>query len=830
MHENNIQLLREEALRLIALEQKTLSDMRDAPGLLTQERQGQVQTLDQQSAQAHIEMLTGETLKLQKLDMVLAVVGTMKAGKSTTINAIVGTEVLPNRNAPMTAIPTLIRHTPGQIAPKLTLQHIAPLEKLRAEIGERLALPQHAEAIQRVGQSADDLHDLIADIRYKTALVANQTGAESIFKFLKGVNDLVRLAPLVGLEFPFREFASVDKLPVICVEFAHLDAVANNAGTLTLLDTPGPNEAGQSRLRPMLKEQLGKASAVLAVLDYTQLKSEADAQVRQDLAEIASVAKGRLYALVNKFDQKDRNGMNEDEVRNFVHGLMHGEQGTLIDKEHIFPVSSKFAYLANRARHAIDLDGELPDPTNNPWVADFGEEAFGRRWESKIQDIQEAKKTANVLWEDSYFHAPLQGVIRVAHAHAAILAMDSAAAKLVNVATAIHNLCATREQALLKDTSELQALVKSLQGDIQKINQCERSAAENQTLQLQRFTSELNGHFAELKAAVSTKLSEYFREGKLIEKTIIDEIKKEVTRPNQGNDSLHSKSISMIKNIFGELINSHSTGRTHGEEQHFDPHSPEINFYQNKEAARTLTSRIETAVARIYQATNATVEKSLDELLHRFEDGFRKEVISAANDVLSALQRKMAKEGFSALTINLPKQEKLQLQMSGAQMLSNVIEEQKRSETRMREQNGFGSSAKRWFGGLFNTDWGYDYYTIQITDHKVNINKIREQVMASVDTSFTGLDKALSKQVQQPLQRAVDEFFTVFRTTVESIRGDLLQSLEDKALRKDTQQAILASLSRLRKSIPAQLTDAQALEDDVKRQLPASTSSAALAA
>lgn len=59
-------------------------------------------------------MLNNELRKISRLEMVLAIVGTMKAGKSTTINAIVGTEVLPNRNRPMTALPTLIRHTPGQ--------------------------------------------------------------------------------------------------------------------------------------------------------------------------------------------------------------------------------------------------------------------------------------------------------------------------------------------------------------------------------------------------------------------------------------------------------------------------------------------------------------------------------------------------------------------------------------------------------------------------------------------------------------------------------------------------------------------------------------------
>ena len=43
-------------------------------------------------------MLNNELRKISRLEMVLAIVGTMKAGKSTTINAIVGTEVLQSPN------------------------------------------------------------------------------------------------------------------------------------------------------------------------------------------------------------------------------------------------------------------------------------------------------------------------------------------------------------------------------------------------------------------------------------------------------------------------------------------------------------------------------------------------------------------------------------------------------------------------------------------------------------------------------------------------------------------------------------------------------------
>jgi replication fork clamp-binding protein CrfC len=44
---------------------------------------------DKQKALKRIEELEGEQIKTARREMVLAVVGTMKAGKSTTINAIV---------------------------------------------------------------------------------------------------------------------------------------------------------------------------------------------------------------------------------------------------------------------------------------------------------------------------------------------------------------------------------------------------------------------------------------------------------------------------------------------------------------------------------------------------------------------------------------------------------------------------------------------------------------------------------------------------------------------------------------------------------------------
>lgn len=135
----------------------------------------------------------------------------------------------------------------------------------------------------------------------------NYAGEAEISTCLASLNDLVRLATVLNVEFPFEAYEEVHELPVIEVVFSHLTGMDDSHGTLTLLDTPGPNEAGQPQLQAMMRDQLQKASAILAVLDYTQVNSEADQQVRAELNDIANVAAGRLFVLVNKFDQQDPN-------------------------------------------------------------------------------------------------------------------------------------------------------------------------------------------------------------------------------------------------------------------------------------------------------------------------------------------------------------------------------------------------------------------------------------------------------------------------------------------------------------------------------------------
>lgn len=121
-----------------------------------------------------------------------------------------------------------------------------------------------------------------------------------------------------------------------------------------ILDTPGFNEAGQQEhLLPMMREQLEKASAVLAVLDYTQLKSESEKDLRDELEQIAKHARDRMFALVNKFDNHDSNSDNAEQTREYIAKQLLPQ----LNPENIFPVSSRNAYLAQRAQLALTEGG-----------------------------------------------------------------------------------------------------------------------------------------------------------------------------------------------------------------------------------------------------------------------------------------------------------------------------------------------------------------------------------------------------------------------------------------------------------------------------------------
>lgn len=794
MHEKNIALLCDEADRLLQLNINLLRQMVEEPDVLSDSKNENRLLFDKQKALKRIEELEGEQIKTARREMVLAVVGTMKAGKSTTINAIVGQEILPNRNRPMTSVPTLIRHVPGKTEPVLHLEHIQPVRNLLITLQEKLATPAGQQVAQTLQQTGDtrELLDILTDDGW---LKNEYHGEEEIFTGLASLNDLVRLAAAMGTEFPFDEYAEVQKLPVIDVEFSYLVGMDACQGTLTLLDTPGPNEAGQPQMEVMMRDQLQKASAVLAVMDYTQMNSKADEDVRKELNAIADVSAGRLFVLVNKFDEKDRNGDGADAVRQKVPAMLNSD---VLPASRVYPGSSRQAYLANRALHELRKNGTLP--VDEAWVDDFVREAFGRMKKDYVcKDSELATEGATDLWECSLIDQLITEVILSSHSRAAALAVDSAAAKLMQNAENISEYLSLRHQGLMQSIQSLQAHITSLLEDIREIAGCQ----EQVTADVRMAMEEIDARTRELLTGVCTSLEEelndYFRSGKRKEQQMLEE--ENSAQPRERN------AFAFFHDIFG-------TGNQHDRMRDFDPDSPEIKFSDRREALELMT-QIESTVTSLHREAEAQFRPELEKIVSGIETGFRGTALYATENIAGRINTRLEDEGFT-VKISFPAVSQLQTRLAVKTNLSALMEERTETVTRRRRQSGLWGKICGAFG---TSDWGWETYKEDVSRSVININTVRKEVMSLTRAYFGELQASIEQDINQPVRQEIDAFFCAFREKVEQLRNTLIQSAEDHKRDQQAQERLTRRLQALNERVPELITDSKALREELETML-----------
>ncbi|HGF4469818.1 TPA: dynamin family protein [Escherichia coli] len=794
MHEKNIALLCDEADRLLQLNINLLRQMVEEPDVLSDSKNENRLLFDKQKALKRIEELEGEQIKTARREMVLAVVGTMKAGKSTTINAIVGQEILPNRNRPMTSVSTLIRHVPGKTEPVLHLEHIQPVRNLLITLQEKLATPAGQQVAQTLQQTGDtrELLDILTDDGW---LKNEYHGEEEIFTGLASLNDLVRLAAAMETEFPFDEYAEVQKLPVIDVEFSHLVGMDACQGTLTLLDTPGPNEAGQPQMEVMMRDQLQKASAVLAVMDYTQMNSKADEDVRKELNAIADVSAGRLFVLVNKFDEKDRNGDGADAVRQKVPAMLNSD---VLPASRVYPGSSRQAYLANRALHELRKNGTLP--VDEAWVDDFVREAFGRMKKDYVcKDSELATEGATDLWECSLIDQLITEVILSSHSRAAALAVDSAAAKLMQNAENISEYLSLRHQGLMQSIQSLQAHITSLLEDIREIADCQ----EQVTADVRMAMEEIDARTRELLTGVCTSLEEelndYFRSGKRKEQQMLEE--ENSAQPRERN------AFAFFHDIFG-------TGNQHDRMRDFDPDSPEIKFSDRREALELMT-QIESTVTSLHREAEAQFRPELEKIVSGIETGFRGTALYATENIAGRINTRLEDEGFT-VKISFPAVSQLQTRLAVKTNLSALMEERTETVTRRRRQSGLWGKICGAFG---TSDWGWETYKEDVSRSVININTVRKEVMSLTRAYFGELQASIEQDINQPVRQEIDAFFCAFREKVEQLRNTLIQSSEDHKRDQQAQERLTRRLQALNERVPELITDSKALREELETML-----------
>ncbi|AYN27929.1 clamp-binding protein CrfC [Buttiauxella sp. 3AFRM03] len=716
-------------------------------------------------------LLQNELRKITQHEMVLAIVGTVKAGKSTTINAIIGTEVLPNRNRPMTALPTLIRHTPGQREPVLHFPYVQPIEELMQALQLRLQQTER-ETLGRHLEIDRDMAGLLTRITMGESFAKHYLGAQPIFHCLKSLNDLVRLSKALDVAFPFKAYAAIEHVPVIEVEFVHLAGINESYGQLTLLDTPGPNEAGQPHLQKMLQEQLAQASAVLAVLDYTQLKSVSDEDVRKAILGASSSVP--LYVLVNKFDQKDRNGDDEAQVKTLISDtLMKG----VIEPNHVFPVSSMWGYLANRARHELALHGMLPDPDEHRWVQDFADAALGRRWRSSdLIDSESLRQSAELLWEDSQFASPIKKVLHAAHANASMYALRSACQKLLVYTQGAEDYLNFRCQGLRIASEQLQRNIAALEDDMRLATDSQQSASAVAQSNVNQAVQTMEDFIRRYELQINANIADYFLQGTVPEK---------LTRQ------------------------ALSFGTRRGID--FDARNETLSF-DDEQSAQIALHRIRASCEVILTAAQ---EKMTEELMHLFSF-LEVELADTLRNTLKPIEARVAQgltqAGFRT-NISLPVFHVGLLNFNANQAFNQLIEEQDIPVAQLRRPAGMRGTVARW---LNSDEWGWEGYTVMQSRYVISLPDVQRKLSEHIASFLLQLNQTMTVQIEYAVSEGMTAFFADFSQALDAIHLNLQQSLIARQQNEDAVTALRQQLQQCLRTTRYIHEDTRLLRDDIQ--------------
>ncbi|MCP2039895.1 GTPase SAR1 family protein [Neisseria sp. HSC-16F19] len=707
-------------------------------------------------------VIVNEIEKLKHFDVVLSVVGTMKAGKSTTINAIVGREIMPNRNRPMTALPTRIIHTPGQKQPVLVFEN-ASVFQFAQDLGALLRDNPDWKQIDEIKEN-HDLQELIAALQNEGAALFRQKheGDEQIFEFLKQLNDLVRLSEMlhreIGAEpllFPYEDCRNINHLPTIEVEFSHLKNSGGVEGRLVLLDTPGPNESGQAHLKPMLAEQLQRSSAVLLVLDYTQLKSEAEFGVREQLAQIPALDKDRLFALVNKFDEKDANSDDKEQTQNMIFSDLLKDR---IEKEHIFPVSSRLCYLANRMEEELAAKGK---PALGGWVDDFAKEAFGalyaRTWSKK--DDEEFAEAIDYLREVSHMAEPIDCAIVKTQTEAPLIAIRSALNQTREVLQEVTNFCHIHIGAAKERTADehkkLEEQIGKLENSIVSLAQLQEGQRKKLEKLCGNTRKKINSKINSLKNKIYEDIRSLFDQ---TQQNIEDELSANTVSLRDYLTTVQTtanlKKMKQRKAEMKALLKFSSGDQFALDKTEFNKFTKVLNEQKQLlvESANTGAQAIMTEGQKEIQAAWKIAQEVCEQELTNIKKGF------AEHDV--------------ALELVVPDLE--QFEHLDSRKVRYKRRMKKEEETYQYEQSGLWAKFKRFLsvGG-----YGTDTYT-QYTGSKKEI--------------LSGIQADLDRQVFTPMKTQVDQKFGDYSARfIENYIGAVKRQAE--SLQQEFQRAIAAN-------------------------------------
>jgi GTPase Era involved in 16S rRNA processing len=445
---------------------------------------------------------------VNKLELRLPVVATMKAGKSTLINAIAGFRLLPYRTLPMTTLPTEVVLTNRVAEPRLLFPE--DVVDLLRQIADNLTGKDFKNA-SRSGLSGadksfrDTLDALLGD--GDPVPSSEVHGIDSINAALSRANDLVRIGVMSGVVQDLLSY--LRQIPRIeCPPQAALaEAVGSGRAELVLVDTPGPNEAGMTmHLFPLIDQELKEAGVVFLVLNFIDMRSQAQDQLRREIEPVLGrLGTDKVYIVVNRFDDRRQEDMTEEETREFAAreaGLRSDDHGR------VFLTSARQAFDASSFRRVRNELGEAA--WDSPEGHNLGQSAFPALWPKIRASLppEVLDELPGRIWENSGFETLLVRALADLLQRAGPLILDSAVHHCQGITDQLRHRLRLRLAAVHANVTSLRDQQEALQRDRDEVDKVRKDleAKSTQRKALEKeigaFIDQRGGEVRDLVASV----------------------------------------------------------------------------------------------------------------------------------------------------------------------------------------------------------------------------------------------------------------------------------------------------------------------------------------
>ncbi|MGK7892751.1 MAG: dynamin family protein, partial [Xenococcus sp. (in: cyanobacteria)] len=422
------------------------------------------------------EQFSEATKNVAQLQLRMSIVAPMKAGKSTIINAIAGQELLPSCATAMTTLPTEIAFSTEIKEPILTIPDsiVEIFQEIYQDIRQQLN-KFGIESLQDKLARYPHLTNILVEVR-KNKNIPFETkieGRSAINQALNRLNHLIRLYSVIEpLKDPLGKFTEV---PQITTPFLGISGTsqARKLGNLVIVDTPGPNEAGEGlKLTAVVEEQLRHSSVILIVLDYTQLNNEAAETIKLQVKPILElIGKDNLYVIVNKIDQRRKGDMTTEQVKNFVAADLELSHENI--SERVFEVSAIRAFTATQFLLEVQQNPKI-EILKIKSLENLAQEVFGIDWDEEIEDVtvKFLAQKALKLWKKSGFAPFLETAIASLMENAAPRCLLSALNLSKYRLLELKDDISLRSNAITQDVAKLQQEVVALEKDLAYLDSC----------------------------------------------------------------------------------------------------------------------------------------------------------------------------------------------------------------------------------------------------------------------------------------------------------------------------------------------------------------------